>query len=212
MQRHSRDRSRASGTAGFTLVELLVAITLLGLLSLALAGGLRFGSRAWERVETDSRALEDIMIARTFLADRLERSILPLDVEREDEEEPAFRGSTSALRFVSTMPGRLQTRGFYRIAVGFDQGEAAGALALIWEPLQGGGEDAAGKRLLVTGVRSLKLSYFRRDEEDETGRWLESWDDPEILPDLVRIAVAFDDGDPRRWPPLVVSPRIISIQ
>ena len=34
--------------AGFTLVELLVAITLLALVSAALFGGLRFGARAWE--------------------------------------------------------------------------------------------------------------------------------------------------------------------
>ena len=35
---------------GFTLVELLVATTLLALLSVVLFGGLRFGARAWEVV------------------------------------------------------------------------------------------------------------------------------------------------------------------
>ena len=37
------------GEAGFTLLELLISMTLLGLLMLVVLGGLRFGARAWER-------------------------------------------------------------------------------------------------------------------------------------------------------------------
>jgi prepilin-type N-terminal cleavage/methylation domain-containing protein len=38
---------------GFTLLELLVAITLLGLLMAALFGGLRLGARVWETADAD---------------------------------------------------------------------------------------------------------------------------------------------------------------
>jgi prepilin-type N-terminal cleavage/methylation domain-containing protein len=40
--------SSLAADAGLTLLELLVAITLLGLLMAALFGGLRLGARAWE--------------------------------------------------------------------------------------------------------------------------------------------------------------------
>ena len=39
--------------AGFTLVEILVAITLLGLLMAALFGGVQLGVRAWESSEAE---------------------------------------------------------------------------------------------------------------------------------------------------------------
>ena len=39
---------RANGERGFTLLELLIAMTLLGLLMLGLFGGLRLGARVWE--------------------------------------------------------------------------------------------------------------------------------------------------------------------
>ena len=56
---------------GFTLLEILVAITLLGLLMAALFGGVRLGVRAWEasgtRLDNDTR----LTAVQDFLRDRL---------------------------------------------------------------------------------------------------------------------------------------------
>lgn len=213
MPRSEPRSSPLERASGFTLVELLVAITLLGFLSLALAGSLRFGSRAWERVETDSRSLEDLQITRGFITDRLERSILPIDETREQSEEGAFQGTATALRFISTMPGHLNAQGFYRVTVGLDQSNSGTNLLLSWRPH---GDDSvpngSGRRVLLTSLQSLRVSYFRREEGDEIGRWQDTWEDPEALPDLVRIAVAFAENDTRTWPPLVIAPRITGIE
>ena len=41
---------------GFTLIELLVSMTLLGFVFVILFGGLRFGSRAWEKSDSETSA------------------------------------------------------------------------------------------------------------------------------------------------------------
>ncbi len=56
---------------GFTLLELLVAITLLGLLMAALFGGLRLGARVWETGETRLDASARVQIVQDFLRQRL---------------------------------------------------------------------------------------------------------------------------------------------
>src|SRR5215467_5981245 len=55
--------------AGFTLVEALVAITLLSLLSIALTGGLRFGIDAWARGSAHSDQLSRTLAVQGLLHD-----------------------------------------------------------------------------------------------------------------------------------------------
>ena len=58
-------------TLGFTLVELLVAITLLGLIAVALSGALRFGARVWD-VGTERGAQSSrVEAAQNFLRRRI---------------------------------------------------------------------------------------------------------------------------------------------
>ena len=63
--------------AGFTLVELLVAMTLLAFLSIALFGGLRFGARSWDVVIDSSVERDHIASTQIFLRDRLGQMTLP---------------------------------------------------------------------------------------------------------------------------------------
>mgnify|MGYP006214980911 CR=1 FL=1 len=43
---------------------------------------------------------------------------------------------------------------------------------------------------------------------DDDGVWLDSWRGKQPLPKLVRLRIGFPAGDARRWPELIVSPRI----
>ena len=204
-----RDRRNREG--GFTLVELLVAITLLGLLSLVLVGGLRFGARAWEKVETDSRELQDLMIARDFLSARLERG-LPLAPSGDGSgEQPVFQGSERSLRFLTDMPGRLGARGLQRVALDLRRHEDGADLLLRWGPTTPGGE-AAGSRALLRDIASMRFAYYDAGSDDREGGWLDRWEDSDRLPALVRIAVSFPEGDGRAWPPLLVAPRLALVE
>src|SRR5690242_3810902 len=57
---------------GYTLIELLVAMLLLGLVGLTITGGIQFGARVWEHSETnisDTEALDMTQgILREFLS------------------------------------------------------------------------------------------------------------------------------------------------
>ena len=52
-------KSKPTAPAGFTLLELLVAIAIMGLLGAAMAGGVRFGLTAWQTGGEQTEALMD---------------------------------------------------------------------------------------------------------------------------------------------------------
>ena len=96
---------------GFTLLELLVAITLLGLLMAALFGGLRLGARVWETADARLDASMRTQIVQDFVRQRLTET-LPLETtaartRRGGRLRIAFVGTIEAVRFASLLPENL---------------------------------------------------------------------------------------------------------
>ena len=81
----------SQGAAGFTLVELLVAMTLLGFLTVLLFGGLRFGTRAWEDRRRITPTRMPARSAESLLATDDRASLPPPAVFRDASSGRGFR-------------------------------------------------------------------------------------------------------------------------
>jgi general secretion pathway protein J len=210
---HSGPRSREHG---FTLLELLVAITLLGLLMAALFGGLRLGARVWETGETRLDAASRIQIVQDLVRQRLAQA-LPLETvlpEEGEDYQPLFLGRFDAVRFATLLPDHLGGElALMELALS-DTGEAQGLGNLVLrlrrlEPDAGIGWDAAPEeRILLERVESLELAYFGPRRQDELPEWWEAWEGQVELPQLVSMQLRFGEDDARQWPRLIVHPMI----
>ena len=103
---------------GFTLLELLASITLMGLLAVAMHVGFRIGTNAWAK--GDSR-LETIR-ARQFSLDLLNRQISAMvpyysqqKVENNTVDVLLFQGAGRAIRFVTTFSAYSRSSGGLRL-------------------------------------------------------------------------------------------------
>jgi len=196
--------------AGFTLVELLVVITLVGLISVALFGGLRFGIRVWEVGAYRSDRLSEIEVAQSLLRRLLLRTVLTAD----DEGNLTFEGDEQGLLFTAPAPAQFGLGGIYLFEIFTERVEEGEDLILRWQLFRADDQDElfgenSESRVLVEGIEGMSIRYFgvpdgssRRADPD----WESEWKDAEILPEMVGIAIAFDREDDRIWPELNVTP------
>ena len=191
--------------AGFTLIELVIAVTLLAMVSVMLFGGLRFGARAWE---TGARTIER-NIAIEGVQDLLRRTLneaVPADPSG-PFLEPMLAGEADGLRFVAPVPQHSASGGLARYALGRN---GKGSLVLTWAPYRPDSRAEAPSSepaLLLERTEELVLSYFGAAEAGARPDWHDSWTSAEAMPLLIRIAVALPEKG-QRWPELVIAPRL----
>jgi general secretion pathway protein J len=199
---------------GFTLLEVLVAITLLGLIAALLAGGLRFGTRVWHRGEDQLQALAALQSVHGLMRRELAQAV-PLTASDGTAGQVIFEGMPTYVRFAGPAPSDLLVGGEYEITLGLSHDELAQHLVMAWRLLVGSADDSGApggeQVLLLRDVAGVSFAYFGADDgadDSEAPQWHESWVERPTLPLLVRVVVSFPDGDPRRWPGLVVAPML----
>ena len=203
--------------AGFTLVELLVAMTLLAFLSITLFGGLRFGARSWEAVVDSSAGRDRIASTQTFLRDRLGQLTLPGPAELRQSGDDGgldgggLDGGPDRLEFTAPWLSALSLGGLYRFTL-WHEDTGNGRLMLRWQPAEADPDaleelgDLAGERVLLDGVAEFALSYYGAADAEASMEWLDQWDNPGAPPHLVRVDLAFADTR-LVWPDFVVAPK-----
>jgi general secretion pathway protein J len=208
-RRNDRRRHRARG---FTLVELLLAITLLSILLGLAYGGFRASTRATDRGQDILEESSRLRLAHQFVHRQLNQ-ILPIsfaDPER-DDLPIVFEGSTDTIRYVGPMPGYLGFGGPQVQELSFVTVENRRALVLSHALLQEFEEaDMAAREpiMLIDGIESAQFAFQGRGEQGEPGAWQSSWDDTAILPLAVSLEITFGEGAHMEWPLLVASVRI----
>jgi general secretion pathway protein J len=198
--------------AGFTLVELLLAITLMSILLALTYSGLRAATRSSERGESMLAAGGEMRASHQFVRRQLNQMLpLPFDVtDSADEVRIVFAGDARSIQYVAPMPGYLGSGGPQVQLIELTGGSDS-VLQFSHALLQGYEEERLFDRdpvLLLEGVQSGGFEFLGLDEEGEPLPWASSWDQPGLLPVAVRLNVTFADDAQLRWPELVAGVRV----
>ena len=196
---------------GFTLLELLVAMTLVGLILALLLGGLRLGSRVWERSAAEVERRIQLQLVQDLLRRQLEQAKAGKGEEAAREPRPGLRGSADAMSFISSEPAQQLAGGLYLVSLQLE--ETSGNLVATWRDwpphVQGVAEAlAVSQRVLLRGVHRMVISYLGRESEDATSSWRNHWKKSESLPALIRIELEQRGAREDLWPIFLVAPRI----
>ncbi|MDH3230461.1 MAG: prepilin-type N-terminal cleavage/methylation domain-containing protein [Alphaproteobacteria bacterium] len=206
-------------TRGISLVEMVIALAILGMMATLALGGLRLGVRTWEtvgqRVETESHS----QIVRAFLRRTLSQAVAVLEPGDQGRSRPLFTGDGESLSLVAPLADHLGLGGLQRLALavedmGADDGHRLALTRTLYHPP--GGQDGGGavagepeRHVLLAGVPQIRFDYLR-DSGDGGREWTGRWMDEPKLPLAVRLTVETQDRRPP-WPDLIVPLRVTAV-
>lgn len=176
---------------GFTLLEVLAALSLLGLMLVLAASSFKSAGLAAERTQRAAARMEQVHAAQRFLRQSLESM----------RETPRFVGNAERIEYLAAVP--LGLDGQLRLH------------SLQWLPDQAGGwtlrvaffdknngQPWSKPQVLAEHMRDAHFTYRGLDDMHRDSGWLTHWPWPQRLPRLVRIQARTQGG--MRWPTLSV--------
>ena len=194
-------------TQGFTLLEMLIGMTLVGFILTLLFAGLSLGLRSWEageqRMVTSSRQA----IIVDFIRRTLEQTY-PQFWRVDNEEQLAFAGESESLRIVGPLPMHEGAAGNYLIALELADDGGGRDLVMRWQmpdSREPGFEslEEAKPKVLVKAIRELTFSYFGTENETDEPTWHDQWLNQKAPPELIRLKLTLENGE--AWPDIVAA-------
>ena len=190
---------RSDRCKGFTLVELLISLTVIGLILVIIFGALRIGVRAWERGERDVESHQ----RRRVVLDLVKRQLAsthPYEIKKGSQRWSFFKGENKSVAFVSNIPlipGNMSGMVFVKYVVMSAKGtDKERFLFCEKEPtvfdrvvneMDQIEEDSFVE--LMSDAKEIEFEYLKTSDGVETSEWQEAWDSQEEkgLPAAVRI-------------------------
>ena len=189
---------------GFTLIEVLIALTLLSIMVVLLFGSLKIGADSWERGENKIAEVNEVAVVYNFFQRHL-ISAKPLWDDFSGEERTlSFQGDSQSLQFVSSFPASAGKAGLQLFSIKLleeDDEQFINVTLKPFFPVPEGEQFAKEEVTLVSHVSNFKLAYFGSEDGVSDPNWQNQWLGKEIQPRLVKINIELENQI--YWPEMV---------
>ncbi|MGQ9647164.1 MAG: PulJ/GspJ family protein [Thermodesulfobacteriota bacterium] len=188
-------------TTGFTLIEVVITLTILGFICLILFSSLRLGLSAWERGESLKDEYQKVRMVSQLITQQV-KSAVPYKIKPQKAEGDylAFEGDARSLKFVSALPIRgKRPEGFVYARYEFKgEGSEGGRLIVYEERVLNKdffAEEPKEERAvaLLEGVSNIRLEYLREADplKNQEEEWVEEWQakDEKRLPKALKMTI-----------------------
>ena len=202
-------RRRRQG--GFTLIEVVLALSIVAAMLAIVFGALRVGIRAWQRGDERTETLQHARSLNALLAQTM-GGMTPYmgPAAAGSQPEVIFQGDPDRIGFVTVSPPFPLPApiAFTAVSLGVDEGERPGlAIREKAMPNDDPFDQSAAPVLVDPSLTAVRFRYMR----DAEGSWEERWDGSQerALPKGIEVTLTtLVGGEPVEQPPITVSIRV----
>jgi general secretion pathway protein J len=185
---------------GFTLLELLISMVMLGIIVVILVGALRLGFRSVDSGERKADSLERMRVSLSVIDSQIQ-SQTALTYQEEEAQNYYFTGEKDSLEFSTNYSIWGGQKGY--VVVSYSVLEEKGKAVLYASEHIVGVEETRETKLL-DAFDNIYFEYFYKGPTDEVGNWVEQWTDTSQIPTKIKIHLIKGGKDL----PLIVPVRI----
>jgi len=193
---------------GFTLIEVLIAMTLLGVMVVLLFSSLRTAAESWNAGENKVAEVNTKAVVYQFFKHHI-AGIRPLPMLNNaqsflPENQQAFQGYAQSLRFVAALPAASARKGLQVFTIATDPADRSTLLVSL-SPYRQNDTDAVVEavrpEVLLENIAELRFAYFGQTEDVAVQQWHNEWRIADRLPRLIKVSIQLADGS--YWPEMV---------
>jgi general secretion pathway protein J len=206
-------RFRRAAQRGFTLLETIVALTLLGLMLAVLSGSIRFAGRSRDAAAAKIDSIDNMRIAQDFLRQTLAQAH-PKRWLKVVGRPFVFRGERDELSMAAPLTARVGVGGLFLLKLSLVDAEKGKGKNLVLarvfpEPDAQEMPDfsSAETTVLAEDLAELEFAYLGRDGDASDPTWRDDWKEGARMPEAVRVRIRPAHGS--AWPELVVPLRVV---
>ena len=199
-------RTRSQG--GFTLIEVLVALSLLALAVSLLPGALRLASQAWAS-RGDAERVESLAMALDALEKRISQSMPIFERDSRGGVRLLFEGDGRTLRFVGPADTGPSGPGVFRTGLAPAPEGGGLVMSLSNHGVSRPGEQArVVSHIVAAPGTAVRFRYFGAIKRGAAPQWHDAWQRPDNLPMLVEVTAEMRTDRARHVQRRVIVPRL----
>ncbi len=192
--------------SGFTLVEVLIGMSILSIMMLLLFASLRTCIQNWEAGENKLAQMSESAAVQNFLINKLTNS-LPLSQDFLEEKGFSFQGENDSLQFVAAMPASASRLGLqlFNLYLKPSNNNNSYDLWVKIQPFYPNRDESNWKDeelIILKQLERFKLRYFGAEQTDEDPTWHDEWMEQEKLPLIINIELTMANG--MVWPEIQI--------
>ncbi|MGJ0486193.1 MAG: prepilin-type N-terminal cleavage/methylation domain-containing protein [Methylomicrobium sp.] len=181
---------------GFTLIEVLLAMTLLSVMMTLLFVSLKICAESWEKGEKKIFDVGEIAGVVNFFQRHLVVARPLWNDFTQEERLFSFQGDRQSLQFVSSFPasaGRAGLQLFNLRLLNENRENVIKVTITPFYPVAEGDEWLTEEETLIKGVSGFSVAYFGQEAGETESRWLDQWRERDQLPKLVKIKIELEN-------------------
>ena len=177
---------------GFTLLELLISLVMIGVIALIVTGAMRVGIRSVSTAEKKIDSLERMRTPFNIIDSQIQSQI-PLTFVDNGETKFYFQGDNESLQFPTNYSIWGGQKGYVLANYKVASDDSGKKFISVSENIIGMNGNREAR--LFSAADTISFEYYYKDPTEEKGKWIDKWTDTANIPEKVKFRLIYGKKD-----------------